>query len=338
MVDRLRRCLLLLLAAGLWAVSAPASAPADPPRRIVAIGDLHGDYAVWQALARAAGLIDARGRWAGGDTVFVQTGDVTDRGPDSLRIIHDLMRLSREATRAGGRVVTLVGNHEAMNVSHDLRYVDPGEYAAFVDGQSARRRDNVYAANRAAIEASYRQTAPKLDDDAIRRAWQAKTPLGWVEHRIAWSPAGELGKWAIASPAVVKIGDSLFVHGGLSPAYAALAPEEINRRVAAALAAAETAPESILAAEDSPLWYRGLPADAAGVDAILAAQGVRRVIVGHTPVMKGVEELHGGKLVMIDTGNAEHYGGTPSYIEIVGGRVIAHAVPRPSARQGGAER
>ena len=88
--------------------------------------------------------------------ILVQTGDVTDRGPDSLKIIRDLQRLQREAARAGGRVVVLVGNHEAMNVTGDLRYVHPGEYAAFADRDSASRRDALYTANRAAFEAAAR--------------------------------------------------------------------------------------------------------------------------------------------------------------------------------------
>ena len=65
--------------------------------RIVAVGDLHGDFSAWRDIARAAQLVDDEGRWIGGDTVLVQTGDVVDRGPDSLKIIQDLMRLQHEA-------------------------------------------------------------------------------------------------------------------------------------------------------------------------------------------------------------------------------------------------
>ncbi len=128
---------LLLFAAALI----PAATLAKPaPERIVAVGDLHGDYDAWTAIARAAGLTDAKGRWAAGATTLVQMGDVADRGPDSLKIIRHLMKLQREASKRGGRVIVLVGNHEAMNMTGDLRYVHPGEYRAFVDRNSEARR------------------------------------------------------------------------------------------------------------------------------------------------------------------------------------------------------
>ena len=49
------------------AVLIPGAIRAEPaPARIVAVGDLHGDHDAWLAIARAAGLVDAKGRWAGG--------------------------------------------------------------------------------------------------------------------------------------------------------------------------------------------------------------------------------------------------------------------------------
>ena len=40
--------------------------------RIVAIGDIHGDYDNYMATLKAAGLVDRKGRWAGGETHLVQ--------------------------------------------------------------------------------------------------------------------------------------------------------------------------------------------------------------------------------------------------------------------------
>src|SRR5688572_18447232 len=77
--------------------SAPAAAPPPPQntpggsvfsdvKRIVAIGDLHGDFEKFTAVLHLCQLSRNEGgqeRWIGGATHLVQTGDVLDRGPDS---------------------------------------------------------------------------------------------------------------------------------------------------------------------------------------------------------------------------------------------------------------
>ena len=266
MVAGVRRLIgpVLALAAAMFALPAPsqvATAPQSP--RIVAIGDLHGDFEAWRAIAAAARLVDAKGRWIGGNAIVVQTGDVPDRGADTVMIVRDLMRLQREAKAAGGRVVALVGNHEAMNITGDLRYVSSGEYAAFADALSNRRRDQTYKANRPKIEAHYRKADPLLEDEDIRQRWLQATPRGMLEHQAAWHPNGEIGSWVIGNPAVVVIDGTLFVHAGISAAYAGRSPDDINRAVAAALAARDSADDAIINDPLGPLWYRGLARGAA---------------------------------------------------------------------------
>lgn len=334
--------------------SAPAHAAAAQPR-IIAVGDLHGDFAAWQAIARAAGIMDARGHWAGGKTTLVQLGDVTDRESDSLKIIRSLQQLQREAARKGGKVVVILGNHEAMNLLGDNRYTTPGEYAAFVDNQSAARRDKVYEANRAALEAAYKAQDPKITPDQVRTKWMSEHPLGWVEHTLAWQPSGELGQWATRNPAVVKIGGTLFVHGGLSAEYAKIPLDELNRRVAAAMTAADDSPKSILTDPLGPLWYRGLVGRDPDAEAertenaraapattprptidqelteVLAAYGAQRMVIAHTPILSGIAITNGGRLARIDTGISRFYGGPLTWLEIVGNQMIPHSVGRPAS-------
>lgn len=113
--------------------------PQDPvPDRVVAIGDLHADLPAALATLRMAGLVDAQAAWSGGETILVQTGDTTDRGPDSKEVIELLMRLSSEAEAAGGGVVALLGNHEVMNLHGDWRYVTPGDVADFGSPENRR--------------------------------------------------------------------------------------------------------------------------------------------------------------------------------------------------------
>ena len=95
--------------------------------RVVAIGDLHGDYGQYINVMQSAGLIDKGGKWSGGKTHLVQTGDITDRGDDSRKIIDHLVKLKKQAKKKGGYVHLLIGNHETMNVVGDLRYVNPGD-------------------------------------------------------------------------------------------------------------------------------------------------------------------------------------------------------------------
>ncbi|MGL4541456.1 MAG: metallophosphoesterase [Polymorphobacter sp.] len=358
--------LLLVLLATALAPQLAAQATAAPSAavpRIVAIGDLHGDFVAWRAIAQAAQLIDAKGRWTGGTTVLVQAGDVVDRGPDSLRIIDDLRRLQRQAPDSGGRVVMLVGNHEAMMMTGDLRYVSAGEFAAFADNKSQRRRTQAYERNIEAIEAFYRRTKPEMTSEAMKQAWIATMPLGKIELLAAWDARGDIGKWMLGNPAVLLLDGNLFVHAGLGAAYANRTLADINASVSAALVARDTAENSIINDPAGPLWYRGLargagalsaaPTEdaatsagaatapmtaptvppltvAAELDLVLRATGARRMVIAHTPILSGPAILHDGRLVRIDTGISAAYGGKLSYLEIVDGTPIAHIVPRPA--------
>ena len=60
------------------------------PRRIVAIGDIHGAIDEFKGIMQAAGLLDASQRWIGGNATFVQTGDYTDRGAGVRAVMDDL--------------------------------------------------------------------------------------------------------------------------------------------------------------------------------------------------------------------------------------------------------
>ena len=355
MPGRLLRKVRLVVAALVAASPSYASAPSpQQPQRIVAVGDLHGDFSVWRDIAAAAGIETPDGHWAGGRTILVQVGDVVDREPDSLKIIRDLMRLQKEAPKQGGKVITLVGNHEAMNVIGDLRYTVPADFAAYATPSSAVLRERLYQARKAEVEARYRAKDPAMTSAAIHDAWIKATPLGWVEQRLAWAADGEIGRWVDRNPAVALVAGTLFVHGGLSAEYSKLTLDDINKKVDAALRSVDRSPASILTDPLGPLWYRGLitrdprvteiPAGGAArpsidqeLATVLSAYGAKRIVVGHTPNLKGIQILDGGKLVTIDTGNSRYYGGIPSYLEIVGSKVEAHAVSRSGAAGGGEE-
>ena len=60
---------------------------------LFAIGDLHGDLEQGYTALKLAGLVNANGLWSGGKATLVQTGDLLDRGPNSLQLVELFERL-----------------------------------------------------------------------------------------------------------------------------------------------------------------------------------------------------------------------------------------------------
>jgi hypothetical protein len=287
----------------------------DDVPRIVAVGDVHGGYDQLVAVLRGTGLVDGRNRWIGGRAHLVQTGDVVDRGADSRKVMDLLMALEKQAQRAGGRVHALIGNHEVMNLIGDLRYVSPAEYEAF-------RSDNAVAMRERAFELL--ADPVRRTEQAYRRQWNADHPLGWVEHRQAFGPKGDYGKWIRGHNTVVRVNDVLFLHGGISPKYASLPIREINDRARAELADFTRIEGGMLTDPDGPLWYRGLAADGspeilAHVEQLLQTHSVRRIALGHTIAAPVVLPRFEGRVILLDVGLSPAYGGPAAGLVIEGG-------------------
>lgn len=183
----------------------------DNVARVVAISDIHGAYgAMLQTLQRAA-VIDNELAWSGGDTHLVIVGDIVDRGPESRKVMDLLMRLEPEAAAAGGMLHVLIGNHEAMNMSGDLRYVSAAEYAAFAGEETAAERERWFALFRS------KRASPEADELQLRAEFEQQFPAGYFAHRHAFSPDGKYGRWLLTKPVIIVIDGTAFVHGGLPP-------------------------------------------------------------------------------------------------------------------------
>ncbi len=199
--------------------------------RVVAVGDVHGDADSLSRILTSVNLTDASGAWAGGEAVLVQTGDLLDRGTDDRRVLEYLMRLEGEARRAGGRVEVLLGNHEVMNLLGDLRYVNPAVYESFADARSEKRRRRAWKQVQRYWKQREKRLGPAAGSLETERAWLARHPLGYFEHREAFSPRGRYGKWLRKKMVVALVGGTLFLHGGLSEQLPDTV-EGINQRVA----------------------------------------------------------------------------------------------------------
>jgi hypothetical protein len=157
-----------------------------PSNKIIAIGDIHGDFDVIKLALTKAEVIDKNDNWIGGDSIVVQVGDVFDGGGrgesrcnkkdiEEVKILEFLYDLNRKAQLHGGKVISLIGNHELMNILGDFRYVSK-EHIEAMGGLNKRR--------------------------------QILKPGGILAKKIACNSLG-----------IVKIGDWVFVHGGLLPEH-----------------------------------------------------------------------------------------------------------------------
>jgi hypothetical protein len=223
-----------------WA--GPSKTSADAPESVVAIGDVHGDFDDFVAILQRTGLIDKQNHWTGGKTTFVQVGDLLDRGPKPREVMDLMMSLEKEAAQAGGRVVSLLGNHEVMNVMGDLRYVTVENYASFADNNSEKRQKSAYQEY-----LKWRKDHPQLlaelpqPMELTEAEWMARHPAGFIEHREAFSPSGSYGKWLREHSPLAKIGGVVFLHGGIHPNLAHLKLDTINAHIRDEIKAFDTA-------------------------------------------------------------------------------------------------
>ncbi|KAG9121600.1 hypothetical protein FRC07_002387 [Ceratobasidium sp. 392] len=297
--------------------SPPATpAPQEPQpidgqftRRIVAVGDLHGDLVNMKKVLSMSGVINEAGDWSGNVDFFVQTGDIVDRGDDTLAMFELMDKLREQALQVGGQVLSHLGNHEAsgveftterrltlisliiqlMNAIGDWRYVPQSEIETF-GSVPARQK--------------------MLSSGWLGQAWRAnytvtsRLPL----HPSLGPPNSDYDPHAPSDP--LSHAALAFLHGGLSPTFSNLTPypsainalgKSLLRRLQdrpqpppyppnpyPGLPASATAAEHELYGADGPVWYRGWATEpdsfvCPAVEGVLAKTGVRRMVMGHTP-------------------------------------------------------
>jgi hypothetical protein len=138
--------------------------------------------------------------------------------------------------------------------------------------------------------------------------------LGMSSYAQLFDAGSVLGQWLRSRPALLKLGELLCLHGGISRELLdrqwSLA--EINAGVRTGLqelppfSPAERERVEFLLGPRGPLWFRGYFANRedsgavplADVDAALSQFGVARILVGHT-IMPTITPLYGGKVIAV---------------------------------------
>ena len=307
--------------------------PPDGPR-LVAIGDVHGGLENFTAILKRAGLIDDQQRWAAGKTIFVQTGDLTDRGAGMKAVLDLMMALEGQAKSAGGRVHALLGNHEVMNMVGETRDGSPEIFASF--GGEAATREAFGPQGRYGKWLRSKPVIADVDDTVFMHAGVdpafSDSSLNEINQRVR----REINEWDEGLKYLV---DQKLVSAApkfLDAVEAARKEQEKLlsgatrnepdvQRTAALLNPLVNVGFSALFAPNGPLWFRGFATwtdddGDAKLSEILKRFKAKRFVTGHTPQADGrIKERFAGKLFLIDTGmlGAPFFSkGQPSALEI----------------------
>ncbi|MEE1673750.1 metallophosphoesterase [Agarivorans aestuarii] len=265
-------------------------------KEVFAIGDLHGDFSAMVTILRAAGLINSSNDWIGGDRTFVQVGDQLDRGNSEKQIVDLFEKLIVQAEQAGGQVIVLNGNHETMNVELDFRYVTSGGFNQF---------SNYYHSG--------------INDSEVTRL-----PTAQRGRAVAFKPGGPYAKILATHNSTVMVGQTVFVHGGITPAYARYGLDRVNDEISQWMNGYASRPSSV--GGSGPLWnrdYGGTMSSSAcnQLEETLAELGAKRMVVAHT-VQRTVNQACNGKVWRVDVGLSSYYGGKLQAIKITNDSLI----------------
>lgn len=113
----------------------------DKKRRIIAIGDLHGDFELTIQALKLSNVINNELKWIGDDTYVIQVGDQLDNcrpnkhkcnekvninknlEAEDIKVFNYMTELNNQAIKDNGAVISLLGNHELLNVMGQFNYV-----------------------------------------------------------------------------------------------------------------------------------------------------------------------------------------------------------------------
>ena len=221
-------------------------------QRMIVFGDIHGDLEAGLDCFILAGCINKipipkdksvnnmnaffkKLKWTGKDTYVVQLGDQIDRvrpqkwdhnditrdnaykdEGSTLEILYLFYYLNELAKEHNGRVFSIIGNHEIMNIDADFRYVSLKEFKCFK--QHLTKTYNKYSKypynSNTLKNNSYKLKDSKDSKDSKDGKNFKNVPEGFRERLYAFSPTGLCANIIGSNNYVIlQIGNWLFCHG-----------------------------------------------------------------------------------------------------------------------------
>ncbi|HUX49466.1 MAG TPA: metallophosphoesterase [Spirochaetia bacterium] len=264
-------------------------------RRIVALGDIHGNIEAFRQLVVGLGIVSASMRWVAHNTILVQIGDICDRGTESRSIYRMIAEWQKQAPLVGSEVHLLLGNHEVMEMFGYDRDAGLEE----IQGYAER------------------------DDSS-----------GYQEHRTAFAPGGWLHDWLLGQRATVQVGSIVFGHGDLPVSFQYRTVGEIHEEILAdirehagkPITDPDLLPDSLFSESRSLIWSRESRDNeyySYALEHFLTQNDASLYVCGHTPSVEGKFTLKcNGRYLCIDTamGFEERGIGRRTALVIEGGR------------------
>ncbi len=109
-------------------------------KKLYILGDLHGDLENAKKALRKVGLINDNNQWIKPNCKLIQMGDQVDavcRRKESnicdniqnldVEVVYFMEEIARQAELVNSKVVSILGNHEIMNIQGDLRFVSQND-------------------------------------------------------------------------------------------------------------------------------------------------------------------------------------------------------------------
>lgn len=317
--------------------------------KIIAVGDVHGDYDNFVKILKRSGVVDERLSWAAGKTHLIQTGDVMDRGDFAKDCLDLIRRLEEEAEKAGGMVHFLLGNHEEMNITgipfRQPGYVSPEQFASFLPQDYRAKREREF---REEYESSHKEGTdadPLLLEAFLEKKWSKLMEDSALRRLYINTFNDDYGRWILNHNSVIKINDIIFCHGGVSERLSTWPLQKINETLSEELNVYRLSykrdiqtriKREILYENDSPTWNRDIAlkdekAYRRVVDKILDNLGAKYMIIAHTPMTgspiipdneeeeEKIRTRFNKRIWIIDTGISDFYGGIMSFLRIENG-------------------
>ena len=267
-------------------------------KRIIVIGDIHGDMNVLIKCLLLAKVINNKRQWIGGKDVIVQVGDQIDScrfngtkcdeinnyeidSPDDIKILFFMTKLHNKAIKHGGAVYSLMGNHELMNAMGDMTYVS--------------------YSNLKYLEKN------NIDDNKHKNGMDIRKNL--------FKPGNTIANFlACTRKVALKIGSNLFVHAGIveniSKEYNI---NDMNQALTLYLLNKSSNIDKFnndFMGKDSPLWTRDYNNMnyCNNINTITNTYKVGRIIVGHTPQLNhGIKDKCDGKIWFTDVAMSQSF-------------------------------